>query len=100
VYDIDNVEFDSFTGKELLEAKGPGYCSFFNPDGTPKYWYKNSGKFDEMMRQAEGQSKMAERVGLPLTWHVADANVTKFLREIFENRGWNNITVIHTRPAR
>ncbi len=100
VYMIGEVEFDGFKARELLEAKGPGYCSFFNADGTPKYWYKNSGKFDEMMEQARKQSKMAQQVGLPLTWHVADANVAKFLRREFERRGWNNTTVIHTPPTR
>ncbi|HYO55867.1 Tox-REase-5 domain-containing protein [Archangium sp.] len=100
VYMIGEVEFDGFKARELLEAKGPGYCSFFNADGTPKYWYKNSGKFDEMMEQARKQSKMARQVGLPLTWHVADAKVTEFLRKIFEKEGWNNITVRHTPPAR
>ncbi len=63
VYMIGKVEFDGIRGKELLEAKGPGYCSFFNADGTPKYWYENSGKFDEMMKQAEKQSKLARAVG-------------------------------------
>jgi hypothetical protein len=100
VYMIGKLEFDGFNGKELLEAKGPGYCSFFNADGTPKYWYKNSGKFNEMMEQAKNQSKMAQRLGLPVTWHVADAEVAEFLREEFEGSGWNNITVRHTPPAR
>jgi hypothetical protein len=100
VYMIGEVEFDGFKARELLEAKGPGYCSFFNADGTPKYWYRNSGKFDEMMRQAADQSRMAQQVGLPVTWHVADANVAKFLGEIFKKNGWNNITVRHTQPAR
>jgi hypothetical protein len=100
VYMIGKLEFDGIRGKELLEAKGPGYCSFFNADGTPKYWYVNSGKFEQMMRQAEEQSKLAQRVGLPLTWHVADAKVVEFLREEFKNRGLSNTTVRHTRPAR
>ncbi|EPX61287.1 hypothetical protein D187_001070 [Cystobacter fuscus DSM 2262] len=100
VYMIGKLEFDGIRGTELLEAKGPGYCSFFNPDGTPKYWYVNSGKFKQMMEQAERQSKAARQLGLSLIWHVADAKVTKFLREIFEDRGWNNITVHHTPPAR
>src|SRR5690242_1569506 len=42
VYMIGEVEFDSFTGKELIEAKGRGYKSFFEKDGTPKDWYKLS----------------------------------------------------------
>jgi hypothetical protein len=99
VYRVGAVEFDGIRGKELLEAKGPGYCSFFNADGTPKYWYKNSGKFDEMMRQARDQSQMAQQVGLPVTWHVADAAVAKFLRKIFAREGWDNITIRYTPPA-
>jgi hypothetical protein len=99
VYRVGEVEFDGIRGKSLLEAKGPGYCSFFNADGTPKYWYKNSGKFDEMMRQARDQSQMAQQVGLPVTWHVADAAVAKFLRKIFAREGWDNITIRYTPPA-
>ena len=100
VYMVEGLEFDGFNGKQLLEAKGPGYCSFFNPDGTPKYWYVNSGKFDEMMDQAGKQAKKAQLLGLPVTWHVADAQVAKFLRKIFRaEKELNNITVRHTRPA-
>ena len=100
VYMIEDLEFDGIKGQQLLEAKGPGYCDFFNRDGTPKYWYRISGGFKEMMTQAERQSKMAERFGLPVTWHVADAQVAKFLRKIFEKEKWDNITVRHTRPAK
>jgi len=99
VYRVEGLEFDGFNGQQLLEAKGPGYCSFFNPDGTPKYWYVNSGKFDQMMDQAGKQAEMARLSGLPVTWHVADAQVAKHLREIFKDRGWKNITVRHTRPT-
>jgi len=99
VYSVEGLEFDGFNGKHLLEAKGPGYCSFFNPDGTPKYWYVNSGKFAEMMDQAGKQAKKAQLLGLPVTWHVADAQVAKHLREIFETKDLDNITVRHTRPT-
>ncbi|WP_331117881.1 Tox-REase-5 domain-containing protein [Archangium sp.] len=100
VYMIGELEFDGIRGKELLEAKGPGYCSFFDADGTPKPWYQTSGGFKEMMRQAERQSKLAEQLGLPLTWHVADARVAEFLRQEFKDKGWNNTTVRHTPAAR
>ncbi|ATB43863.1 hypothetical protein CYFUS_009344 [Cystobacter fuscus] len=100
VYMIEELEFDGFNGKELLEAKGPGYCSFFNPDGTPKYWFRISGKYNQMMEQAEKQWKMARQLGLPLTWHVADAKVAGFLRKEFRRRGWNNTSIHHTSPAR
>jgi hypothetical protein len=99
VYMVGPVEFDGFNGQQLLEAKGPGYCSFFNPDGTPKNWYVNSGKFDQMLDQAGKQAEKARLLGMPVTWHVADAQVAKHLRDIFENEGWDNITVRHTRPA-
>ncbi|WNG52978.1 hypothetical protein F0U60_46835 [Archangium minus] len=99
VYMIGRVEFDGIKAGKLLEAKGPGYCSFFNADGSPKYWYRKSGKFNEMMQQAENQSKMAQQLGMPLTWHVADAKVADFLRKEFARNGWKNTTVIHTRPT-
>ncbi|WP_338023648.1 Tox-REase-5 domain-containing protein [Archangium primigenium] len=100
VYMVGEVEFDGLLGAELLEAKGPGYCAFFNADGTPKYWYKNSGKFDEMMEQARKQARMAEQLRLQLTWHVADAKVVEFLRREFKSEGWLHVTVRHTTPTR
>ncbi|OJT23793.1 hypothetical protein BO221_17630 [Archangium sp. Cb G35] len=99
VYMIGEVEFDGFTGKALLEAKGPNYKNFFTPEGTPRPWYMRSGGFDELMVQAEKQSKLAERLKLPLIWHVADAEVVKILGRLFEKEGWSNIDVRHTRPA-
>ncbi|OJT22571.1 hypothetical protein BO221_22665 [Archangium sp. Cb G35] len=100
VYMIGELEFDGIKLGELLEAKGPGYCSFFNADGSPKSWYKKSGKFDEMMEQARKQSEAALQMGLPLAWHVADAKVAEFLRKEFTRRKWNNTTVHHTPAAR
>jgi hypothetical protein len=100
VYMIDEVEFDGFTGKELLEAKGPRYIKFFNKDGTPKYWFEASGGFNGLLEQAKNQEKMARQFNLPLIWHVADAEVAKFLRVIFKEEGFSNIDVRHTPAAR
>jgi hypothetical protein len=100
VYMIGEVEFDSFTGKELLEAKGPGYASFFEKNGTPKPWYRRSEGYQELMDQAAKQSKIAERLKLPLIWHVAEEEVANALRVIFKREGWTNIDVRHTSPAR
>jgi hypothetical protein len=100
VYMIGEVEFDGFTGKELLEAKGPRYIKFFNKDGTPKYWFVASGGFNGLVEQAARQWKIAERLKLPLIWHVADAEVAKFLRAIFKEGELPNIDVRHTPPAR
>jgi hypothetical protein len=96
---IGKLEFDGIKLGELLEAKGPGYCSFFEADGSPKPWYVASGGFRQLMEQAENQSKMAQRLGLPVSWHVAEAKVAEFLRETFKDRKWDNITVRHTRPV-
>ncbi len=100
VYMVEDVEFDGFTGTVLLEAKGPGYCAFFNADGTPKYWYRSSGKFEEMMKQARRQWETARHVKVPLVWHVADAKVAHYLQQYFESRGLLDITVRHVPAAR
>ncbi len=100
VYMIGTVEFDGFTGLELQEAKGSNYIKFFNKDGTPRYWYEKSGKFDELIDQAKAQSRTAERLKLPLIWHVADAEVVKYLRVIFRRNGNLNIDVRHTPPRK
>ncbi|HZH13774.1 MAG TPA: Tox-REase-5 domain-containing protein [Archangium sp.] len=96
VYLVGKLEFDGIKLGELLEAKGPGYCSFFEADGTPKPWFEASGGFTQLMEQAERQSKMAQQVGLPVSWHVADAKVAASLRELFKENNWKNITVHHT----
>jgi hypothetical protein len=96
IYKVNGVEFDGFENGVLLEAKGPGYASFIEANGQPKYWYNDWGKFDEMMRQASRQSQMAEQVGLPLRWHVAEAELAAFLRQQFRNRNLRNIEVVHT----
>ena len=100
VYEVDGVEFDGFSGQDLLEDKGPGYCSFFNANGTPKYWYVNSGKFNEMMEQAGRQWAVSTGRGSSLVWFVADAKVADFLRQYFERRGWRDIVVRHLQLSR
>jgi hypothetical protein len=96
IYKVYEVEFDGFENGVLLEAKGPGYASFIEANGQPRSWYKDMGKFDEMMRQATRQSHTAARVGLPLRWHVAEAELAAFLRQQFRNRNLHNIEVVHT----
>ncbi|WNG62489.1 hypothetical protein F0U59_05910 [Archangium gephyra] len=99
VYMIGKVEFDGIKLGELLEAKGPGYCSFFEADGLPKPWFRASGGFKQLMEQAEKQSTLAQKLGMPVSWHVAEAKVAEFLRETFKGRKWDNITVRYTRPV-
>ena len=99
VYMIEDLEFDSFTGKELLEAKGPGYKQFLEKDGTPKPWFEHGKGLKGLLTQAERQSRLAERLMLPLIWHVAEPEFADFLRQRFRREGWNNIDVRDT-PAK
>jgi hypothetical protein len=95
VYIIDGVEFDGYANGVLLEAKGPGYSSFFDATGEPQYWYRKSGRFDELMAQAENQSGIARKLGIPLRWHVAEREVAEFLRKLFLKDGFT-IEVVFT----
>lgn len=100
VYMIEDVEFDSFTGKELLEAKGPGYKRFLEEDGTPKPWFEAGKGFQGLLVQAERQSRLAERLKLPLIWHVAEPEFAGFLRKLFGSKGWKNIEIRDTASTR
>ncbi len=60
------------------------------------YWYEQSGKFRELMTQAANQSRTARLLGLPLRWHIAEAEVAVFLRRHFTRAGLGNIEVVHT----
>jgi hypothetical protein len=93
------VEFDGFNGKELLEAKGGSYKNFLTKGGTAQPWYEAGKGFKGLLEQAEKQSRLAKTLNLPLVWHVAEEEFANFLSSLFEENGWNNITVRHTSPA-
>jgi hypothetical protein len=98
VYMAGEVEFDGFNSKELLEAKGPSYKKFLEKDGTAKPWFENGEGFKGLMDQAGRQSNLAERLKLPLVWHVAEKEFANFLRKRFKREGWDNIDVRYTPP--
>jgi hypothetical protein len=98
VYMVGAVEFDGFNGKALLEAKGGSYKNFLTKDGTAQPWFESGKGFKGLVEQAERQSKAAETLNLPVVWYVAEAEFASFLRILFEENGWDNITV-HARPA-
>ncbi len=100
VYMIGEVEFDGFTGKELLEAKGGSYKHFLTKSGKAQPWFEAGEGFQGLKDQAEKQSRLARTLNLPLVWHVAEAEFANFLRKLFEDNGWDNITVRHTPPTR
>jgi len=99
VYMVEEVEFDGFNGKQLLEAKGQSYKKFITKSGTAQPWFKIGKGYQELVDQAEKQSRLGETLKVPVVWHVAEVEFANFLRELFKDRGWTNIEVRHTRPV-
>ncbi|WP_240356859.1 MULTISPECIES: Tox-REase-5 domain-containing protein [Myxococcus] len=93
------VRFDGFKDGVLLEAKGPGYAAFFEDDLAPKYWYRNSGKAQDLIDQAERQRDIVRGMGNRIEWHVAEEHAANAIRKLLEGNGYKDITVVHT-PAR
>ena len=100
VYAVDGVEFDGFTGGELLEAKGPSYKHFLEKDGTAKPWFTDGDGLRSLVDQARNQWRVAEKSNVPLVWHVAELEFVHFLRKTFQRQGLKSITVRHTPPTR
>jgi hypothetical protein len=99
VYMVGEVEFDGFNGNQLLEAKGRGYKNFIRKDGRLQPWYEAGKGFKGLLEQARRQSKLAETLNVPVVWHVAEVEFANFLRKLFKQEGWTNITVRHTGPV-
>ncbi|CAM3598601.1 hypothetical protein G4177_18890 [Corallococcus sp. ZKHCc1 1396] len=93
------VKFDGFEEGVLLEAKGPGYAEFFEDNFDPKSWFEASGKLQDLADQAERQRRIVQGLGIRIEWHVAEMHAANGMRKLLENRGFTEITVIHT-PAR
>ncbi|WP_224368589.1 Tox-REase-5 domain-containing protein [Hyalangium versicolor] len=93
-YSIGDVEYDGFNSGVLKEAKGPGYREFFDKSGQPKPWYKNSGKFQELIDQARNQSRAAR--GMPVQWHIAEREMVDILHRYFSLEGIEGIDLIYT----
>jgi hypothetical protein len=100
VYMVGVVEFDGFNGTALLEAKAGSYKKFLTKSGRAQPWFEAGEGFKGLVEQAEKQSELAKTLQLPVEWHVAEVEFANFLRALFENRGWNNIKVVDTPPAR
>jgi hypothetical protein len=100
VYMVDEVEFDGFNGKELLEAKGASYRKFLKKDDEIQPWFENGKGFAGLVDQAGRQSAKARTLNVPVVWHVAELEFANFLRAFFKKNGWDNITVCHTPSAR
>jgi hypothetical protein len=98
VYMVGEVEFDGFSGKALLEAKGGSYKNFLTKNGTAQPWFEVGKGFKGLLEQARRQSEVARSLKLPVVWHVAEVEFANFLQKLFEKNEWDNITV-HTTPA-
>jgi hypothetical protein len=99
VYMVDGVEFDGFNGKEFLEAKGASYKHFLTKLGDMQPWFRNGDGFIGLLEQAKRQSDAAWLLRVPVVWHVAEVEFANFLRTLFAEKGWDNITVYHTPPS-
>jgi hypothetical protein len=97
VYVVGGVEYDGFTASVFREAKGPGYLEFFEKNGQPKAWYKNSGKFQELIDQAKNQSRAAR--GIPVQWHIAERELVEILRRHFDKESIPGIELHYTPPV-
>ncbi|MFY2564085.1 Tox-REase-5 domain-containing protein [Corallococcus terminator] len=92
------TKFDGFEMGVLLEAKGPGYAEFFEKNLSPKSWYKDSGKAQDLVDQARRQRDVVQGKGVPIEWHVAEKHAADAMRDLFINNGLGEIKVIHTPP--
>ncbi|RYZ38799.1 MAG: hypothetical protein EOO72_09600, partial [Myxococcaceae bacterium] len=89
------VKFDGFNDGVLLEAKGPGYASFF--EGLdPKRWFKNSGA-QALVEQAQRQVARAP-AGIPIRWHVAEKSAADAIQKLLKSRDIYEIEVVFTPP--
>ena len=89
------VKFDGFRDGVLLDAKGPGYASFF--EGLdPKRWFKNSGARG-LVEQAQRQLARAPP-GVPIRWHIAEREAADAIRKLLNSREIYEIEVVFTPP--
>ena len=100
VYMVEEVEFDGFNGRELLEAKGASYKNFLTKNGEVQSWFEAGKGFSGLVEQAGSQSRTAKSLNVPVVWHVAEVEFAAFLRTLFKENGWGNIIVRHTPPTR
>jgi hypothetical protein len=87
-----SVAFDGFEDGVLLECKGLNYANKFR-NLTPKAWFKDTGA-RKLVEQARRQREAAK--GVPIRWHVAEAEAAKAIRKLLTDAGFEEIQVVHT----
>ena len=88
-YEVRGVKFDGYRNGVLLEAKGPGYATFIKK-GDFKWFFRGR---NSMRVQAERQ--LAAARGHPIVWRVAEKELAKALRNLFDAHEIRGITVLH-----
>ncbi len=91
------TKFDGFKDGVLIEAKGPGYESFFRDNLDPKPWFKGSGA-QKLIEQADRQCKRIRGTGYRIEWYVAEKRTKAAIEKLFEGKNFPEITVIHRDP--
>jgi hypothetical protein len=84
------VDFDGFRDGVLLEAKGPGYLNFVKNEKFERFFTGARG----MVEQAKSQ--LAAAGGLPVRWHVAEAETAQAIRRLLNDAKLSKIEVVHT----
>lgn len=90
------VKFDGFEDGVLLEAKGPGYAKFFE-ELVPKRWFRNSGA-KRLIEQAQRQLDVVRGKGIPVRWHVAEAEAADAIQALLDSANIRGIEVVYTAP--
>jgi hypothetical protein len=91
--ELNGVVFDGCRESDgtMLEAKGPGYAWAMT---GPDRWMTNYTGLGDILNQAAKQSAAAG--DRPIEWHFAEQPVADYFREVFQGKGWSNITVFYT----
>ena len=91
VYRVNGVKFDGFQNGTLLDAKGPGYATFFK-NGLPKVWWQQGA--DALVDEAGRQIGAAP--GWAIQWHVAEPEAALGISSLLQQNGYTAIQVINT----
>jgi len=95
VYRVGGVKFDGFDGKNLLDAKGPGYARFLDSKtGGFKSWWRGA---NDLIDEANRQLGVAGTC--PIIWHVAEEAAYNAIDDLFSDNGVSGIDLRFTPPT-
>jgi RHS repeat-associated protein len=89
-FNLKNVKFDGFDGKNLLEAKGPGYSSFVKDGKFVDFFEGKQGLLDQAKRQINVAGDT------PVIWHIAEESTFKAIQNLFRDANIKGIDLRHT----